>query len=296
MKRLALRHVVMVAVVCLAAPVVLAQSDRVSLRMAPRPDQTVRMNMTQEMDFEMSLDGAAPPGLTGPMKMLVRTTMTVTQRIGPRRSDGTTEAELTFDQVQTEMSMNGQPMPGAGANNPFVGKPVVMTYGSNGEVVAAKGFPAAGLPDDVFQQFMGSVWGSMPATALAVGETATAPLDITLPLPIPVTAPMKMTGQTKVKLVSIDQDAQGRSARFEASMDGTMVADMASPDGKGRMTFNFTMGGDGFTVMDLDKGVMRSNQSTSTFTGKVGVPAGAAPAAMPSMNIRGVIKVTTTSN
>ena len=56
---------------CLAAPTVIAQSEKVSIRMAPRPGQTVHLTMTQEMDFDISFDGAALPGVTGPMKMLM---------------------------------------------------------------------------------------------------------------------------------------------------------------------------------------------------------------------------------
>ena len=62
------------------------------------------------------------------------------------------------------------------------------------------------------------------------------------------------------------------------------------------MTLDFKMDGTGTMVMDLDKGVPRSSLSISSFVGKIGMPAGAAPAALPSMSMRGTMKVTITSN
>jgi len=77
-----LSHVVAVGVLaCLAATAVVAQSERVNVRMAQRPGQTVHMTMTQEMDFDISFDGAGP-AVAGPMKMLMRSTMSLTQKTG----------------------------------------------------------------------------------------------------------------------------------------------------------------------------------------------------------------------
>ena len=116
--------IVAAVMVGFAAPALLAQSEKVSVRMAPRPDQTVRMTMTQDMDFDISIDGSALPG-AGPMKMLMRLTMAMTQKTGPAKGDGTVDAEMTYDQLRTEISMNGQSMPAADANNPLVGKVIV---------------------------------------------------------------------------------------------------------------------------------------------------------------------------
>ena len=80
MKRLARTHVIAAGVIaCLAAPAVIAQSEKVSIRMSPRPDQSTRMTMTQEMVIDISVDNAAAvPGLT-PMRMSMTSTMGLTQ-------------------------------------------------------------------------------------------------------------------------------------------------------------------------------------------------------------------------
>jgi hypothetical protein len=264
--------------------------------MAPRPGQTIHMTMSQDMDFEMSFDGASPvPGLET-MKMLMRSSSAMTQKSGMQKTDGTWDVELTYDKFQSDMTMNGQSMPVGATDNQLVGKTVVMTYNRNGEMVDVKGLQAAGLTDDAFKEMMASLYGNLPVTALSVGETTVAPLDFTLPLPLPGATGMKMTGETKMKLVSINKDAQGRYATFDSTVDGKMVSAIPSPDGTSKVTLDFTMGGNGSTVMDLDKGVVRSALTTSTFEGRIDMPAGAAPAAMPPMKLRGTVKMTMTSN
>jgi hypothetical protein len=281
---------------CLIASPVLAQPEKVSVRMAPRPGQTIHMTMSQDMDFEMSFDGASPvAGLTEPMKMLMRSTIAMTQKSGMQRADGTWDVELTYDKVQSDITMNGQSLAAGATDSQLVGKTIVMTYNRTGEIVDVKGLPAAGLTDDAFKQMIGSLYGNLPVTALSVGETTVAPLDFALPLPVPGAAGMKMIGETKMKLVSIDKDAQGRSARFDSTLNGKVVSEIASPDGTSKVTLDFQMGGEGSTVMDLDKGVVRSSLSTSTFDGRVGTPGGAAPAALPPMKMRGTMKVTMSS-
>ena len=296
MKRLTQAHVIAAAViVCLSAPEARAQSEKISLRMAPRPGQTVQMTVTQDMDFDMSMDGAPLPGGNS-MKMVMRSTMALTQKTGPLKADGSVDAELTYDQIAIELSMNGQQMPASDVDTGLVGKPVVVTYNANGEVIGVKGLPAAsGLTDETFKQMLGSFYGNLPVTALGVGETTTGPLDIPVPLPLPVPgAPMQMTGETILKLVSIDRDAQGRTARFDSTVNGRMDSAIPSPDGKGQLKFDITMIGDGTTIIDLNKGLPRSNIATSTFSGRMNMPAGAAPNAT-SMTMRGTVKVVMSS-
>ena len=287
-------RIFVVATAFLAAPpAVIAQSEKISIRMAPRPGQTVRLTLAHEVDMDISLDAGAAPGVM-PMKMVIRMTAAMTQKTGALKPDGTLEAEFTYDQFRIEMSMNGQTMP-ANTDNPLAGKPVVVTYNRNGDVVGVQGMPAA-LTDGMFEQLMGSFVGNLPATALAVGETTTAPMDLALPLPLPGAPAMKMVGQTRLTLVSLDKDARGRTARFESTTAGSVVSDFASPDGQGKMAFDLSHSGEGTYVLDLDTGTLRSNIVTSNINGKMNMAGGAASPARPGMTMRGTIKLTLTSD
>ena len=295
MKRLTQVHVIAAAViVCLSVPEARAQPEKVSIRLAPRPDQTVQMSMTQEMDFEISFGSAAPSA--PPMNMAMRSMMSLTQKTGPRKADGSIDAEITYDEIRSELSLNGQPAAVPNPNGDLVGKPVVVTYNAGGEVIGVKGLPALpGLSDDSFRQMLVSFSGNLPATALGVGETAKAPLNVNLPLPLPGAVPVTITGETTLKLSSVDRDTRGRTAIFDSTVTGSMSTDVPAPDGKNQMKLNFTMTGDGTTIMDLDRGIPRSNLTATTFAGRAEIPAGAAAAAMPGMNMRGTIKLAMTS-
>lgn len=268
------------------------QPEKVTLRMAPRPDQTVHTTMTQEIDVDMVMEGAA--GLP-PIKMLMRSTIGMTQKNGTRKADGSIDANVTYDQISVEMSMNGQVAPVTEGLNDLLGRTIVVTYSADGAVVEVKGLPA-GITGDVVRRMMTSTQGNLPTMTLAVGEATTSPLDMALPLPLPGAAGVKMTGETVLKLISIDTDPEGRSARLATTTRGKMATDDGSPAGQGSLGLGVDMriDGDGMSVIDLDTGVVRSSVMNTTMGGKIS-NAGGAGAPMTGMTIRGTMKATITS-
>lgn len=285
------------AISCLTVTGAVAQSEKITLRMAPAPDQTVRMTMAQDMDMDLTIEGAGGlPGLTGPLKMVMRNTMDITQRVGARKPDGLVDAEITYDQVKIEMTLNGQTLPTSTPSG-ILNTKVTVTYNGNGEIVDVKGLPDTGaMPADSFKQMMTTFYGNLPAEPVGVGETASVPINFTLPLPIPGASAMKLAGDTKMKFVSLERDAGGnRSARLESAMDGKMTGAFPSPDGKNSMGLDFLLKGSGTTVMDLTKGVLRSGIASITIDGKLELGAGA-PVAVPPMRLHATMTVTMASN
>jgi hypothetical protein len=241
-------------------------------------------------------NSALPPG-AAPMKMIAKTTMGITQKTGPLNKDGNIEAELTYDEIRSEVLMNGQSVPGANANNKLVGKIITVTYDRQGNPLDVKLPSEVGLSTEAFKQILDSIYGNLPTNAIGVGEVVAAPLDFTLPLPIPGAAPLKMEGDVKLKLISIDKDSTGRSARFDSTIDGKISNDIEvpSPNGKIKLSLDFKMNGDGTSLKDLDKGLLRSSESNSTLNGKIKMGIEAGPGPLPPMNLQGRIKVTLTS-
>lgn len=295
MNRVSRLHILTVGVIVCLAPPAFAQSEKVDLRMVPKPGQTVRLTMTQDMDMDMSFDGAAAaPGLA-PMKMATKTTMTMTQKTGALKPDGTMEAEITYDQITTDATVNGQSISTGGANDALTGKTVTVKYNRNGEVVDITGLPDGPLTADSFKQMMRSFYVDRPTAPIAVGETFSTPVNFNLPLPLPGGSPLNMSGETRTTLVSVDKDAVGRSARLEAVTAGTMTGNIASPDAKSSMRFDLTLSGTATNVLDLDRGVLRSATSSNTMSGKMEM-GGAAPAQMPPMRLQATTKIVITSN
>ena len=294
MRRLS-RTIGVLVIACLSVAAVFAQAEKVSLRMSPAPDQTVQMKMAQDMDIDITFDGPALPGLT-PMKMVMRTTMEMTQKVGPRKADGSVDAEVTYRQVKSEMSMNGQPLPTGNNPGKLENVTVTATYNRNGEVIDIRGIPdSSALSADALKQMITSFYGNLPTAPVAVGEVVATPLNLALPLPIPGGAGLKMVGSTKTKLVSIENSAAGRAARLEASMDGKMGGDIPSPDGKSGPRFDFIVSGGGTTVMDLAKGVLRTSLVTTNVIGTIDMGQ-AAPAGVPPMRMSATVTVTIAGN
>jgi hypothetical protein len=106
-----------------------------------------------------------------------------------------------------------------------------------------------------------------------------------------------MDGDVKHTLASIERDASGRIAKFDHSIVGKMRTDvdMLASTGKVKMSLDFTLTGDGAMVRDLDKGFVRSSETKATFDGKIKITPESGAAQMPSMNLHGMTKTTTTT-
>lgn len=137
---------------------------------------------------------------------------------------------------------------------------------------------------------MNGLYEYLPSTPIGIGEVATTPLDFTIPLPVPRASPVKMVGQVNHKLVSVEQGAAGRLAKLDQTFDGKIANNMSisTPQCRVRMSFDFKMNGAGNTVMNVDKGMIRSSDSAGTFSGGVKI-AGVKPA---SINIQGAMRST----
>ena len=276
-----------IAVACLTATVLSAQSEKVSVQITPRPNQNVRVTMTQEGDMAIKFDGSG--ALASPMNISTNMTLVLRIKTGAVTQDGNFDAELTYEQVNIEVAMNGQPLP-VGDPDQLVGKTTVLTYNRDGEVVDA-GSSDSRVPAESLKQMLTSLTGNLPKTPLGVGETVTAPFNFALPgLPLP--AGMNLGGDVTVKLISIDKDALGRIARFESTTNSTIVSDLPSPDGKTKSSFELSMNGSGTSVKDLETGMLRTSESTNTIVGTIKTPAGSAPAPMPGMTLQGTLRMT----
>jgi len=298
MRRAISRLIVSASIGCCVSAVALAQSEKIPLRMPPRPNQLVHVKVVQETEMEVSFEGnALPPGVTGPMKMITKVTIAMTQKTGSPNAEGDIEAELTYDDVRTESTMNGQPMPANNASASFTGKKMSVTFDKQGGVVNVKVPADVGLPEETFKQMLKSMYGNLPDTSIAVGETTAVPLDFTIPLPLPGAAPLKMQGDAKHTLASIETTSEGRIAKFDHLMDGKMVSDieLSLPTGKVQLSVDFKMTGGGTMLTNLDKGILASSETTANFDGTFKVSGGSNTPPVPPMSLHGKTKSTTTS-
>jgi hypothetical protein len=275
-----------------------AQSEKIALKMVPEPNQTVRMRMVQDMELDMSFEGEPPAGeaLPGPIKMLSKTVFALTQKVGAPDKEGNITSELTYDEVSSEMTMNGQPMQLGDAASKFIGQKILATFNKQGEMIDLKIPPDLGLSEESFKKMLKSLYGELPQTPIGVGEVATTPLDFTIPLPVPGAPPLKIDGQIKYTLASIEKPATGRIARFNQTVDGKMVSDLdlPRPNGKIKMSLDFKLNGGGDLIMDVDKGVLKSSDSKTTFGGRLKITDELNAAKAPTITMQGTMKTMVT--
>ena len=283
-----------------ASTTAFAQSEKIRLKMVPEPNQTVRMRMIQDMEMNMSFENETPSAapLPEPMKMMARTIFALTIKVGSPDKEGEFTAEMTYDEISSEMTMNGQPMQHGGASGKFIGKKILTTFNKQGEMVDLKMPPDLGVSEESFKKLLKSLYGDLPQTPIGVGEVATAPLDFTVPLPVPGAPPLKIDGQINFKLVSVDKDATGRIAKFDQTVDGKMFSNLEvpGPNGQIKMSLDFKLNGGGDLVMNVDKGVPKSSDSKMTFGGKLKLTGESSEAKLSTINFQGMMKVTVTGS
>jgi hypothetical protein len=107
---------------------------------------------------------------------------------------------------------------------------------------------------------------------------------------------MKMQGDVKHTLASLETTAAGRIAKFDQVMDGKMVNDIevSLPNGKVQLSVDFKMSGGGAMLTNLDKGILASSESTQTFDGTFRFSGGPNTPQLPPMNLHGKSKSTAT--
>jgi hypothetical protein len=283
-----------------ASIITFAQSEKVTFKMVPGPNQTVRMRAIQDMELDMSFESETPSAtaLPEPVKMMARAVFALTQKVGAPDKEGNVSAEVTYDEVSSEIMVNGQPTQIDDKVDKFIGKKIMTTFNSRGEMIDLKIPPDLGLPEESFKQLLKSFYGNLPQTPIGVGEVATAPLDFTVPLPVPGAPPLKIDGQIKSRLVSVEKGATGRTAKFDQTMDGKMVSDMEvpGPNGQIKMSIDFKLNGAGGMVMNVDNGVLKSSDSKVTFGGKLKMASESSAAKLPTINFQGMMKVTVTGS
>lgn len=282
-----------------ASLTVFAQSEKIAIKMVPGPNQTVRMKMIQDMELNMSFEGESPSAEPSPepIKMLAKAVFALTQKVGPPDKEGNITSELTYDEVSSEMTMNGQPMQLGDAAGKFVGQKILAIFNKQGEMIDLKIPPNLGLSEESFKKALKSLYGDLPQTTIGVGEVATTPLDFTIPLPVPGAPPLKIDGQIKYTLASVEKDSTGRIAKFNQTVDGKMVSDMdvPRPNGQIKMSLDFKLSGGGDLVMDVDRGVLKSSDSKTTFGGRLKMTGESSVTKSPTINLQGTMKTTVTS-
>jgi len=284
-----------VIVACGVSSPGLAQSERVSLRVTPQPNQTVQVRTGSEMDMTVDVESGAPAGLGGPIHVTSKNVIRVTQKSGARNDQGQITAVLTFDELSNETLLSGQPLPVGSSRRDIVGKTVTVVFDKDGGVVDATGNLGADVPEAVFKQMLTNLYADLPATPIGIGETATVPIEMAFPIAIPGAGSMKWEGDTKYTLVSIERKAAGRFATFDIATNGKVASTVPLSGGQQGLSWSVSMTGKGSAIRELDRGLMSSSELQAEISGTMKPAGDSSTSPLPALAMHGTFKTTTTS-
>ncbi len=258
-----------------------AQPERVSIRTAPVPGLTSRMSITQELQFDIS--AAALPA---PMAMQGTVLLRFTQRTGSPDSLGVISAELTYDTMAVNMSMNGVAMP---QSTSLTGKAMVVKFDSAGTLLGVE------VPADLeplagnIRQILASTLGNLPRNPIGVGDSTTVPLRTPLPFNAFGTsgaeAPV-LEGTVTYRATRLIREGSDPILTLDQVVAGTMKRPVEMP-GLGTAQVDLRMEGTGTLVVNASNGLVRSGRNEARITMNLDLGAGGI------MTMTGTVRTTT---
>ena len=277
------------------AAILIAQSEKISLSVFPQAGQTVRYRMTQDLTMTITSDADRDMPMP-PMNVNAVTAVTMSQAAGSADSEGRLPVILTYDEFATEVKINGN-APRLPEKNPLAGKQFTAIYSPDGTVLDLTGPAGTEAMIAPLKQMLTQLSAQLPKVKVAVGETATIPVKMPLPLPVPGAKGFDLQGTSMLTIVSIDKDGASRVASCESKLNATVVnaADPSSPPATpgvnpADVAMDLGMVGSGKLQVDIDRGVMKLNESTTTVDGTISTPGRNGKAGR--MKLHGVTKIT----
>jgi hypothetical protein len=272
-----------------------AQSERVSLSVVPHAGQTVRHRMTQDVTMTITPDADSDIPIPA-MNVDTVLAFTMSQAAGSVDGEGRLPVVVTYDDFLTEVKINGSPQKLPDTKNPLLGKQFTALYTPDGTLVDLTGPSGDDSTTGPLRQMLMQLTAQLPKAKLAVGETTTTPLKTPFPFPIPGTSGFELVGTSTLTLVSIEKDGANRIASCDSKLQATLAnaaapssATQANPTG---LAMDLNMVGGGKVQVDVDRGVMKLTETTTTVDGTVAVPGRSGKAGR--LKLHGVTKVTIT--
>ena len=277
------------------AAILIAQSEKISLSVFPQAGQTVRYRMTQDLTMTITSDADSDMPMP-PMNVNAVTAVTMSQAAGSADSEGRLPVILTYDEFATEVKINGN-APRLPEKNPLAGKQFTAIYSPDGTVLDLTGPAGTEAMIAPLKQMLTQLSAQLPKVKVAVGETTTIPVKMPLPLPVPGAKGFDLQGTSMLTIVSIDKDGASRVASCESKLNATVVnaADPSSPSATpgvnpADVAMDLGMVGSGKLQVDIDRSVMKLNESTTTVDGTISTPGRNGKAGR--MKLHGVTKIT----
>jgi hypothetical protein len=273
-----------------AAVAVGAQTERVTVHMAPAPNQTLHLRTTQDMEMTTEMDPSALSGGSVPALVNLHTVLDTTSAIGPTDNDGHYSAKMTIDTISATATMNGREMPLPSQATAASVPVITFSYDENGKVIDVSTGDSTSAAIDAAKQILMRAFATVAPMTLSVGESVTVPTALNLPMPSggPGVA-MGVAGETQYTLTSVTFDGADRIAHLTSHTTSTMSQAPSPVPAGPAVAFDMTMTSNGKSDVNVDRGIVLHAEQRSTIEGTM--HAGAAGQAMPNMQVHGTFTI-----
>ena len=260
---------------CVFAAAVFIEADaqsRVVVSVSPKAGQVVHGTTTATA--EVFLVGATTPHKSS------TASLTYTQTNSKVDDRGRTEAAIAIEQLETEETTNGIAQ-AFRADHTVLGRTVIAVLDGTGRLVETRVPPELKSASNALRQTIVAAYTSLnflPASPLAIGETANVPLKVPVTVPGGARTPLEV--RALVTLRSVETRAGSRVARIEEQVESATVSGQ------------WKVSGGGVIEMNLDHGFVSASTIELTMTGDLQTP-GAGGRSRP-VPVRMVAKITST--
>jgi len=284
-----MKHRILAIALLVAAPGLLAaQTDPITIRLGPAPNQTLHGRTVQDMTMSIAPDPAAAAMLPIPATSIqISMTIDTTATVGPADGAGHYESRMVCDNVSGTTTVNGKPAPFAMPTAAITGQAFTFFYDDAGRVIDVK---AEGTLSDMMaapiKQALSSAMASAPPITLTVGETVAVPTQMNLPVPAASGGSgMTVTGETRYTLVSITFDGADRIAHLKTAMTSTVNRDTRAGAGAPTMGADMRITSEGTSDVNVDRGIALHTEQRMTIDGtmRMAAPAGVTSTSMPEV-------------
>jgi hypothetical protein len=286
------RRLLAIPLLVVPAALFAAQAERLTIRMVPAPNQTLRVRTSMEMTMTMTPD---PPADGARSMDPVTTSMTTiaehTTIVGPADEHGHYGARVVCDSVSQKTTTDGKPVPmPSGTTDQLVGQVITFSYDDQGKIldVATEGGLDPNLAGSL-KQMLTSALAAAPPITLSVGESVTVPTQVNLPISTPAAGPMTTSGETRYTLTSVTFDGADRIAHLAVVTSNTIILPAASADVARSAAMDMRTASEGRMDVNVDRGIVLHTETRTTIDGSSGI---AGQTAVTPMRTHGTMTMT----
>lgn len=266
----------------------IAQTEKVTISIAPAANQTVHYVVTEEFSIQGASEGGTketqPPNPTPALAGKGTTAYTLVT--AAQTESGRVTSQLTYDDSTAELTFGDAP-PQKETAKGIVGSTFTVVFGADGDVIDVTAPEAHSSTIDSVKRTIAEMYKYFPTLSMSVGETVTLPPARAVPATLLPMGPVTIDGRMTMTLVSVAPDGPDRVAHCEQSFELTVVE---HPEKTAWRENKMIIRGSRTAQINLNRRMVQSSRMETTYD-SVSTPSAAD---MPTFKSHGVMKATVT--